>query len=162
MIDADEQLGEPPEKWIASYGLSDIKFVECRDENGNVVKRKVIDQDRIDALEVTESVTLVRFDEGLRFVAPGLRRYGGTFMSIVQRFQEERAVIEEEMARIAVKNLTAIVSRKLGARRILNFKIAVAEKEARDGKIEDPPSVENEKSKDMPPSDDDPLNLLNE
>lgn len=121
-------------KWVAPYGLSDIKSVECRNsKTGEPEKRKVTDDHRYAAIDATRSETLDFFDSGVQCVAPGLRRYGGTFAAIVQRFQEERGAIEEEMTRIARRNLESIVSGKLAGRRILNFGMATAEKEARNG-----------------------------
>lgn len=132
-------------EWVAPYGLSDIKFVECRNaETGSLERCKVTDNHRYAALDVTRSETLDFFDSGVQCVSPGLRRYGGTLAAIVRRFQEERSVIDDEMGRIARRNLECIVKGKLAGRRILNLKMAIAVKEERDGiaQVEEPPVEE--------------------
>lgn len=153
--DTAEQEQEDTEQedtpYVDAYGLSDIKFIECRNESGVVIRREVTDAHRYKALASTHSETLKCFDEGLRQMSPGLRRYGRTLADIVLKFQSERAVIREEMTRIAVKNLTAVVSGKLNTRRVLNLAIAIADKRERDGVSDEAPSA-----------DEGPLGLLEE
>lgn len=157
MFDGEQPDGREGTPYVDLYGLSDIKYVECRNKDGVVVQQEVTNAHRYEALALTSSETLQCFDDGLRQVAPGLRRYGQTLAAIVRKFQEERGVIREEMARIAVKNLTAVVAQKPGTRRILNLEIAVAVKRKRDGVEEEVPPEETSSI-----VDNDPTSLLND
>ena len=112
---------------------------------------KVTDEHREAALEVTKCQALDCMDEAQSCVCGDVRRYGGTLVAQLASFAEAREVIQEEMERILLRNLEAVVTGNKAARRILNFEMAVAEKEARDVPETVTPEVESEESESEDP-----------
>ena len=119
------------------YGLGKIEFI---DDN------EVTDENRLAAMEATRCECLELMDKAVSELSPGFRRYGGTLRKVVDMFTSERKVIEEEMSRIARRNLQCVVTGHIGGRRVLNFELAVAEKEARDALEDKESSVGEEKT----------------
>ena len=103
------------------YGLDKVFTIEGVD---------VTDEHRKEALALSDCEALNFLDQATQCVAPGLRKYGGTLGALMENFIASRGVIEEEMARVARRNLESVVSGSKAGRRVLNYAIAVAEKEA--------------------------------
>lgn len=126
---ASERGDEEVEKtvWpVWPYGLGDIKSLEGIE---------VTDDHLAEAMNATDCECLMHMDFAVSELSPGFRKYGGTLAKIATQFLEAREVIREEMTRLAHRNLLAVVTGNLGGRRVMNARLAVAEKEARDRQV---------------------------
>lgn len=92
---------------------------------------QVTDAHREEALALTLCESLILMDAAVSSISPHVRRYGGTFGAILEQFVAARGVIEEEMSRVANRNLECVVTGNSAGARILNLEIYVAMKEAR-------------------------------
>lgn len=106
---------------MSTYGLESTLKVEGVD---------VTNQNRKEALDYTNCETLRLMDQAAASVGPHFRRYGATAAAIIEQFIAARGVIEEEMARIAARNLECVVTEnRVGLRMLNNDRYAEAKAE---------------------------------
>lgn len=115
---------ETPSEPVWPYDLGDIKSIEGTE---------VTEDHRADAMNATDCECFTYMKAAVSELSPGFRRYGQTLAKIATQFLEAQGTIQEEMTRIAHRNLRCVVTGNLGNRRVLNAQLATHEKEMRNG-----------------------------